>query len=97
MTKEDLDRLFKRDYQKNDYVYEAYNPNNPGVVLETRVIDKYKSEAKVRFLSGDEKWINIAVLPSFHVLIENHKRKLDTHISKLKDIGDLIDDWQTDL
>jgi len=77
--------------QVDDFVYEPYNPNNPGKVVSIEDDPDFSNQnyCTVKFLNGRTKKVSSNHLKDFNKLIEDHKRKLGTHISKLKAIGDL--------
>jgi hypothetical protein len=93
LSKEKIRELYLGNFVVNDYVYEPYTPQSPGKVLEVyEKKDEYLSGGycvRVKFLNGKEKKLLNAHLQSFHLLIEDHKKKLKSHMSKLKAIGAL--------
>lgn len=94
MTEEEKNRLQSGKFQVGDLVYEGYTPQSPGKVVD---IDE-KSDIKIiriKFLNGKTKHFRsysegvFVGIKSFSILIEDHKRKLNTHISKLHDLVSL--------
>lgn len=71
-------------YRVGDFVYMPYSPLKPGKVLKISSPDKFGC------YTIDVKWINGKTsqhkdfhLRSFTALIDDHKKKLKTHTSKL--------------
>lgn len=87
--------IFKQKYNIGDYVYESYKPLNPGKVIRT-ISDTTHTEEdpsiqggitfhenilEVKFLNGETKLINTMHLADFQELIDDHKKKLQTHLN----------------
>ncbi len=73
-----------------EYVYKPYTPQTPGKVLgiERKVVAGYQGGyveyfARVKWLNSKTSTVNCLHLSSFTKLIDDHKKKLKTHTSKL--------------
>ena len=77
----------KCKYKAGDYVYEPYLPNNPGKVLSVKhtanAIGFKFYEVEVKWLNGGTTKCEDFTLKDFNKLIADHRKKLNTHTSKL--------------
>jgi len=72
------------DAKIGDFVYKPYRPQKPGKIISMSAPNKYNSRlADVKWLDGKISQHQTYSLESFIGLINDHKKKLKTHTSKL--------------
>jgi len=71
-------------------VYEAFSPQKPAKIIaevSRRAVLKIGSperHVQVKFLDGKVKEVPLSFLNDFEALISDHRKKLETHTSKLE-------------
>ena len=80
--------------KKGNLTYIAYQPQKAGVVIEhIKVEGKHFGLVKIKMLNGEIVTVSENGLQDFNALIEDHKKKLATHLAtlgKLKIIKETI-------
>ncbi len=69
-------------------VYEAFYPQRPGKIAAIVAIDEtfptVGTVVEVKWVNGTRSQVRNAILQDFQSLIDDHKKKLKNHLSKMK-------------
>jgi hypothetical protein len=71
--------------KKGDFVYPLFCPQRVGVIVEhTPCANVLTGNTKIKTINGKTFTYPESSLRNFHSLIEDHKKKLATHLSNLE-------------